>query len=148
MTENLPPVRPPQPLSDPLMLVTILIGLMAMANIAFAMMMGHYANIFVSILIALGYLLIVAPRRRPNAIYLRAFKTDKSTARLRRYLSAALGPKFRLAGIRPPSERSTGARISARQTGRRALRSARSNPPQRSWRGGGAPSTLIRPTPP
>ena len=106
MTEDLPPVRPPEPLSDPLMLVTILIGLMAMANIAFAMMMGHYANIFVSILIALGYLLIVAPRRRPNAIYLRAFKTDKSTARLRRYLSAALGPKFRLTGIRPPSKRS------------------------------------------
>jgi hypothetical protein len=106
MTEDLPPVQPPQPLSDPLVLATFLIGLIAIANIAFAGVMGHYANIYAYILIVLGYLLIVAPRRRPNAIYLRAFKTDKSTARLRRYLSAALGPKFRLAGIRPPSKRS------------------------------------------
>jgi hypothetical protein len=106
MTEDPPPPKPPKPLSDPLMFVTIFVGLMAIPNIAFALVMGNLANVYATVLIALGVLLMVAPRRKPNAIYLRAFKTDKSAARLRRYLSAALGPKFRLAGIRPPSERS------------------------------------------
>src|ERR1017187_6044913 len=42
-----------------------------------------------------------------NAIYLRAFRTDKSTAALRTRLAAVLGTDFRLSGIRPPKEKSS-----------------------------------------
>jgi type IV pilus assembly protein PilA len=44
---------------------------------------------------------------KPNAIYLRAFRTDKATAKLRDELVAILGPGFRLSGIRPPTKKTS-----------------------------------------
>jgi type IV pilus assembly protein PilA len=44
---------------------------------------------------------------RPNAIYLRAFRTDKDTANLRAELTAILGPGYRLSGIRPPAKKTS-----------------------------------------
>lgn len=51
--------------------------------------------------------ILVSPSGKPNAIYLRAFRSDESTARLRLKLASILGPKFRLSGIRPPREKTS-----------------------------------------
>ena len=38
--------------------------------------------------VGMSYALLIGPIRRPNAIYLRAFRTDRATAKLRAELSA------------------------------------------------------------
>jgi ankyrin repeat protein len=50
--------------------------------------------------LALG--LLVFPIQPPNAFYLRSFRSDHATAKLRKRLESILGPGFRLTGIRPP----------------------------------------------
>ncbi len=55
----------------------------------------------------LGLVMLIAPTGKPNVIYLRAFRTDRSTANLRVRLSAVLGPGFRMSGIRPPREKTS-----------------------------------------
>jgi len=47
----------------------------------------------------------ILPRRRTNAMYLRSFRRDKATARIRETIQFALGSSFRLSGIRPPRRR-------------------------------------------
>lgn len=53
----------------------------------------------------LGVGLLALPSGKPNAIFLRAFRTDRGTARLRVELAAVLGPDYRLSGIRPPKKK-------------------------------------------
>lgn len=55
----------------------------------------------------LSFAILITPHGRPNAIYLRAFRTDPATAALRAELAVILGPGFRLSGIRPPREKSS-----------------------------------------
>jgi type IV pilus assembly protein PilA len=55
----------------------------------------------------LGVGLLALPSGKPNAIYLRAFRTDRATARLRVELAAILGPGYRLSGIRPPKKKTS-----------------------------------------
>ncbi len=54
----------------------------------------------------LGIWLLVRRVKQTPVIYLRAFRSDRRAVRLRRLLKAALGPRLRLSGIRPPRERS------------------------------------------
>lgn len=49
--------------------------------------------------------LISYPGGRPNAFFLRAFRSDRRTVRLRREIELALGPDFRVVGIRAPKRR-------------------------------------------
>jgi hypothetical protein len=49
--------------------------------------------------------LCMLPWRVTNAIYLRSFRNDASTGELRTLAQAALGPAFRLSGIRDPRRR-------------------------------------------
>jgi type IV pilus assembly protein PilA len=96
-----------RPLADPLRVITIV-------SVVSAFFLGLVtwpaSGIFAGLGIAcstLSFALLIAPPGRPNAIYLRAFKTDKSTATLRTRLAAILGTDFRLSGIRPPKEKSS-----------------------------------------
>ncbi len=51
--------------------------------------------------------LLIAPSGPTNAIYLRAFRTDRATAKLRTVIAGIIGPDFRLSGIRPPREKTS-----------------------------------------
>ena len=57
---------------------------------------------FFTVLLCTFFLL---PRRATNAIYLRSFRNDATTGALRTVAQAALGPAFRLSGIRDPRRR-------------------------------------------
>lgn len=62
----------------------------------------------VQVLSMSGFILILLhPGGPPRALWLRAFRSDRDTVRLRRRLEAALGPDCRLVGIRPPSKRTS-----------------------------------------
>ena len=96
-----------RPLADPLRVITIV-------SVVSAFFLGLVtwpaSGIFAGLGIAcstLSFALLIAPPGKPNAIYLRAFRTDKSTAALRTRLAAILGTDFRLSGIRPPKEKSS-----------------------------------------
>ena len=96
-----------KPLADPLRVITII-------TIVLAVLIGFVtwpaSGIWAGLGVACGFLsfaLLIAPPGKPNAIYLRAFRTDKSTAELRAELAAILGPEFRLSGIRPPREKTS-----------------------------------------
>ena len=93
-----------KPLADPLRII----ALVAVANAAFIVVIylaiGHLWNGLAMACALLLLALLAAPSGRTNAIYLRAFRSDKSTAKLRGEIAAILGPEFRLSGIRPPRE--------------------------------------------
>jgi type IV pilus assembly protein PilA len=55
----------------------------------------------------IGWAILTGATGKPNAIFLRAFRTDQATAKLRAELAAALGPGFRLSGIRPPTKKTS-----------------------------------------
>jgi TonB family protein len=115
MSKQSDPLSRTRPLADPLRAFTFFLVLLAVYLLALA-----YANVsnvprwgFLALypLVALSasctllsVALLVAPYRKANAIYLRAFRTDRATAKLRLRLAAILGPKFRLSGIRPPNK--------------------------------------------
>src|SRR5262249_28260237 len=68
------------------------------------------ANVII-ISVVLGFPLTFAiwrvlPGRKVNAFYLRTFRSDVDTARIRTALVATLGREFRLSGIRDPRRRS------------------------------------------
>ncbi|HVN92192.1 MAG TPA: hypothetical protein VMT38_00775 [Terracidiphilus sp.] len=90
--------------------VLILVGVVfALTNAALA---GPAAAISALAILApatglLGVGLLALPSGKPNAIYLRAFRTDRATARLRLELAAILGPGYRLSGIRPPTRKTS-----------------------------------------
>jgi hypothetical protein len=62
--------------------------------------------LIVGVPLPLGIWLLVRRATRRPVIYLRAFRSDREAVRLRQLLKAALGPRLRLCGIRPPGERS------------------------------------------
>lgn len=96
-----------RPLADPLRILTILAVANALITVALGLATGHiWSGLGLSCLL-FGLALLIAPPSKPNAIYLRAFRTDRSTARLRSDIAAILGPDFRLSGIRPPRERTS-----------------------------------------
>lgn len=103
-----------KPLADPVRVITILslVGafLIAIVYALVSVPRQGLFGLFMALSLASGALscaILVGPWGRPNAIYLRAFRTDRSTAKLRAELAAILGPGFRLTGIRPPRKKSS-----------------------------------------
>lgn len=96
-----------RPLADPLRVITIIT---AVSAVFLGLVTWPASGIWAGLGIAcstLSFALLISPSGKPNAIYLRAFRTDKSTAALRTRLAAVLGTDFRLSGIRPPKEKSS-----------------------------------------
>ena len=54
----------------------------------------------------IAHLSLLTPERGPKVFYLRAFRSDLDSQRLRASLRAILGPNHHLTGIRPPREHS------------------------------------------
>lgn len=97
----------PKPLSDPLMAISVFFVVNTLLGAIIGLLTKNADAVLISCGGGFAITLLIAPFRRPNAIYLRAFKTDRSTSRLRAEISAVLGAEYRLAGIRPPRERSS-----------------------------------------
>jgi type IV pilus assembly protein PilA len=95
-----------KPLADPVRIVTIVVVANAALAVLTGMATGRVWNGLGVGCLLLGLALLIAAGK-PNAIFLRAFRTDKSTAKLRAEIAAILGPDFRLSGIRPPRERTS-----------------------------------------
>jgi hypothetical protein len=53
----------------------------------------------------IGLVFYLLPRRVVNAFYLRSFRNDRCSWHVRKAIQAALGPEFRLSGIRDPKRR-------------------------------------------
>ena len=110
------PLARTKPLADPLRILTILAiagGILSLLSLSILAVALHRTELFFqgvgSTCAVWGLAILIAPGGKPNAIYLRAFRMDEATAELRKALSAALGPDYRLAGIRPPRRRSSTA---------------------------------------
>jgi len=108
------PLSRTKPLSDPVRVITILMAtsaiVLVVVSVAVLMptlgVLGALNTLSLGlVLMSLAVLLGLPPK--PNAIYLRAFRTDRSTAKLRAKLAAVLGPGFRLSGIRPPQKKTS-----------------------------------------
>ena len=92
-----------RPLEDPLRVTTALFAVGALVT---ALLPGQPPWLgWGSAALLLTLALMIAPYGDPNALYLRAFATDKETMNLRAEIGAVLGPAFRLSGIRPPDKR-------------------------------------------
>lgn len=103
-----------KPLADPLRIISALLMFQAIFVLIYALVLaivgteaGRLWGPLGTACWIFGFALLIKPTGRPNAIYLRAFRTDTATAKLRAVIAAILGPDFRLSGIRPPSERSS-----------------------------------------
>jgi type IV pilus assembly protein PilA len=103
-----------KPLADPLRIISALLMFEAIVVLIYALVLAIVGTDAGRLWGPLGtacwifaFALLIRPTGRPNAIYLRAFRTDTSTAKLRAVIAAILGPDFRMSGIRPPSERSS-----------------------------------------
>lgn len=108
------PLAHTKPLSDPVRTITLLMvaGAVIVGVITAIFFVRAYGPLGAVLSFALtcctvSFALLLGPVGKPNAIYLRAFRTDRSTARLRAELGAILGPKFRLSGIRPPQKKTS-----------------------------------------
>ena len=95
-----------RPLTDPLRVLAALFVINAVLLTIVGMATGRLSSFGLACL-SFGLGLLIAPTGKPNAIYLRAFRTDKSTADLRAKIAAILGSEFRLSGIRPPRKRTS-----------------------------------------
>jgi type IV pilus assembly protein PilA len=95
-----------KPLTDPLRILAALGVINAVVLTIVGVATGRLSSFGLACL-SLGLGLLIAPSGKPNAIYLRAFRTDKSTAELRAKIAAILGSDFRLSGIRPPRKRTS-----------------------------------------
>jgi hypothetical protein len=82
-------------------------------------------------------LLLREQKEQSSCLFLRAFRSDAASEKLRTWLKAALGKRFKLSGIRPPAERaSTGTSLfSPLVTGLRYLgsRQFELEAPDRNW---------------
>lgn len=116
MTGNFDPLAKTKPLADPLRTFAWFLVLSgAISALALALVAEHtIGELWPGLQTGLGLAftlcggaLLIAPGRKPNAIYLRAFRSDRETARLRLKLAAILGPEYRLSGIRPPRKKSS-----------------------------------------
>lgn len=108
------PLLHTKPLADPVRIITLLMlagGVLigVITGILYAAAFGIYGVLMgvAMALMVVSYALLIGPVGRPNAIYLRAFRTDRSTAKLRAELAAILGPGYRLSGIRPPQKKTS-----------------------------------------
>ncbi|MGB3630029.1 MAG: hypothetical protein WBA18_11055, partial [Terracidiphilus sp.] len=108
------PLARTKPLSDPVRTITLLMvaGAIIVGVVTAIFFVKAYGPFGAVLSLALtcctvSFAMLLGPVGRPNAIYLRAFRTDRSTARLRAELGAILGPKFRLSGIRPPQRKTS-----------------------------------------
>lgn len=115
-TGNSDPLAKTRPLGDPLRVFTwFLVASGAVFALGFAWMTQHaIQETWPGIELGIGLActlwagaVLIAPGSKPNAIYLRAFRTDADTAPLRLKLAAILGPGYRLSGIRPPRKKSS-----------------------------------------
>ncbi len=96
-----------KPLTDPLRIFAVP-GAVSSAVIGLAhIVIGDSLGLLVGPCAVAGLTLLVAPGGEPNAFYLRSFRADKATVRLRLQLAAILGSDFRACGIRPPRERTS-----------------------------------------
>jgi type IV pilus assembly protein PilA len=120
MTPEFDPLSRTKPLADPGRLIArlmagaggALVVLAVVIAIVGAAMVGTIGAVSaLAVLLPgaglLGVGLLALPSGKPNAIYLRAFRTDRDTARLRVELAAILGPGYRLSGIRPPKKKTS-----------------------------------------
>lgn len=114
MHEPSDPLARTKPLSDPVRTITLLMvaGAIIVGVVTAIFFVKAYGPFGAVLSLALtcctvSFAMLLGPVGRPNAIYLRAFRTDRSTARLRAELGAILGPKFRLSGIRPPQRKTS-----------------------------------------
>jgi type IV pilus assembly protein PilA len=103
-----------KPLADPVRVITILMVVGSViagviASVLYAQQFGIYGVLLGLPMAGVGisYALLIGPIGKPNAIYLRAFRTDRSTAKLRAELAAVLGPGYRLSGIRTPQKKTS-----------------------------------------
>src|SRR5580700_7781078 len=103
-----------KPLADPVRVITILMVVGSViagiiASVLYEQQFGIYGVLLGMPMAGVGisYALLIGPIGRPNAIYLRAFRTDRSTAKLRAELAAVLGPGYRLSGIRTPEKKTS-----------------------------------------
>lgn len=91
-----------RPLGDPLRVrLRLLLAAFVIAEGVQWWMRGVVDPIWLSILLLL---MLVLPRRRPDAIYLRTFHTDEASWEPRYLVAMAIRP-LRLSGIRPPRRR-------------------------------------------
>ena len=114
MPDEPDPLSHVKPLADPVRVITLLmvagsviVGIIA--SILYARDFGIYGVLMglPTAGVGISYALLIGPVGKPNAIYLRAFRTDRSTAKLRAELAAILGPGYRLSGIRPPQKKTS-----------------------------------------
>jgi type IV pilus assembly protein PilA len=96
-----------KPLADPVRVIASLAFFGAVLVALVVLPLGNKLAALGSICLLLSFGILLMPGGAPNAIYLRAFRTDRSTARLRAELAAVLGPGFRLSGIRPPTKKTS-----------------------------------------
>jgi type IV pilus assembly protein PilA len=114
MADKPDPLSHTKPLADPVRVIDIFLVvnaiLLVFVSVAILVpalgMFGALSSLGLACALFSVVILIGVPRS-PNAIYLRAFRTDNATAKLRAELAAILGPDFRLSGIRPPAKKSS-----------------------------------------
>jgi hypothetical protein len=113
------PKELPQVLSDPLREFRLLIFLLALGQLVWMWRIADTADpvvafttydalavFFACVMNGLGWtLFVILPWRAPNALFLRSFRTDPDTNRMRGHIQSALGFRYRLSGIRDPRKR-------------------------------------------
>jgi hypothetical protein len=94
----------PARLADPLRAFRIYLGIMILLLFAMALHSGFAfeRSEFLPVMILIW---LVLPRRSTNAFYLRAFSADEGSLEIRKAILDALGPGYRLSGIRSPKRR-------------------------------------------
>jgi type IV pilus assembly protein PilA len=95
-----------KPLTDPLRILAVVLMINAVILTIIGAATSRLSPFGIACL-SLGLGLLIAPSGTLNVIYLRAFRTDRTTAELRAKIAAILGPDFRLSGIRPPGKRTS-----------------------------------------
>lgn len=114
MADEFDPLSRTKPLSDPVRVINIflVVNAIVMVLVSAAILVpalgyfGALSSLGLAFAMFSAVILIGVPHQ-PNAIYLRAFRTDSATAKLRAELAAILGPAYRLSGIRPPQKKSS-----------------------------------------
>jgi hypothetical protein len=77
-------------------------------NIALAILMDLASVLFIAVVAGFGPILLMLfmlPEGPTTALYLRSFRTDRQTVRIRTLVQSGLGSEFRLSGIRDPAKR-------------------------------------------
>ncbi len=114
------PSRLPKPLGDPLRLLRHFVAVLILLQIVCAVIVPvailgelkapslYGLDLYMAMAVSLPFTFwwwSILPCRAVNAFYLRSFRNDRDTWPIRKAAQAALGPKFRLSGIRDPRRR-------------------------------------------